>query len=269
MNIKRVMTGVIGLPIVIIILIFGNQILIDLAFAVIAAMSFHEYSHAFKSTNKAKPLTWIGYIACLLIAIIHIVPSEYVSSIIIASIPIIILLCFSQILITKGKYNIVDASVTLFGIFYIVYFLLFFPWIRGENNGHYLIWYVLIASWGTDIFAFTFGKLIGKHEFSKISPHKTIEGCVGGTVGAVLIILLYTLAINNYCGMHINYIAITLGGIVLSILSQVGDFAASAIKRFVSIKDYSNLIPGHGGMLDRIDSIIFISPFAYFILLLF
>ena len=69
--------------------------------------------------------------------------------------------------------------------------------------------------------------------------------------------------------MHINYIAITLGGIVLSILSQVGDFAASAIKRFVGIKDYSNLIPGHGGMLDRIDSIIFISPFAYFILLLF
>ena len=83
MNIKRVMTGVIGLPIVIIILIFGNQILIDVAFAVIAAMSFHEYSHAFKSTNKAKPLTWIGYLSCILIAFIHIVPNEYFKLIVI------------------------------------------------------------------------------------------------------------------------------------------------------------------------------------------
>ena len=268
MNIKRVMTGVIGLPIVIIILIFGNQILIDLAFAVIAAMSFHEYSHAFKSTNKAKPLTWIGYLSCILIAFIHIVPNEYFKLIIIAAFSLIILFSFSQILISKGKYNIVDASVTLFGIFYIVFFLAFFPIIRGENDGHFLIWYVLIASWGTDIFAFTFGRLIGKHEFSKISPHKTIEGCVGGTVGAVVCVLIYTFVINNYFGMHINYIAILLKGIILSVLSQVGDFSASAIKRFVGIKDYSNLIPGHGGMLDRIDSIIFISPFAYFLLIL-
>lgn len=81
-------------------------------------------------------------------------------------------------------------------------------------------------------------------------------------------ILIYTVIINNLCGMNINYILVATIGIILSLLSQMGDFAASSIKRFTGIKDYSNLIPGHGGMLDRIDSIIFIAPFAYFLLVL-
>ena len=142
------------------------------------------------------------------------------------------------------------------------------PIIRAAENGVFLIWYVMFASWGTDIFAYVCGKLIGKHKFSKISPNKTIEGCVGGTIGAVIMILIYTVIINNLCGMNINYILVATIGIILSLLSQMGDFAASSIKRFTGIKDYSNLIPGHGGMLDRIDSIIFIAPFAYFLLVL-
>lgn len=268
MSIKRVISGLIGFPIVALVLIFGNQIVIDIAFAIIAAMSFHEYSHAFKVSDKAKPLTWLGYLACVTIALIHVFPREYLMLIIGAVVPIAILLCFAQILITKMKTTIIDAAVTLFGICYIVIFLVFMPIIRTAENGVFLIWYVMFASWGTDIFAYVCGKLIGKHKFSKISPNKTIEGCVGGTVGAVIMILIYTVIINNLCGMNINYILVATIGIILSLLSQMGDFAASSIKRFTGIKDYSNLIPGHGGMLDRIDSIIFIAPFAYFLLVL-
>lgn len=262
MSIKRVISGLIGFPIVALVLIFGNQIIIDVAFAVIAAMSFHEYSHAFKVSNKANPLTWLGYLACATIA------KEYLILIIGATAPIAILLSFAQILITKMKTTIMDAAVTLFGICYIVIFLMFMPIIRSNENGVFLIWYAIFASWGTDIFAYVFGKLIGKHKFSKISPNKTIEGCIGGTIGAVALILIYTIVLNNVCGMNINYLLIGAIGLILSILSQMGDFAASSIKRFTGIKDYSNLIPGHGGMLDRIDSIIFIAPFAYFLLVL-
>ena len=260
MSIKRVISGLIGFPIVALVLIFGNQIVIDIAFAIIAAMSFHEYSHAFKVSDKAKPLTWLGYLACVTIALIHVFPREYLMLIIGAVVPIAILLCFAQILITKMKTTIIDAAVTLFGICYIVIFLMFMPIIRAAENGVFLIWYVMFASWGTDIFAYVCGKLIGKHKFSKISPNKTIEGCVGGTIGAVLMILIYTIIINNLLVAGI--------GLILSLLSQMGDFAASSIKRYTGIKDYSNLIPGHGGMLDRIDSIIFIAPFAYFLLVL-
>ncbi len=82
MSIKRVISGLIGFPIVALVLIFGNQIVIDIAFAIIAAMSFHEYSHAFKVSDKAKPLTWLGYLACVTIALIHVFPREYLKLII-------------------------------------------------------------------------------------------------------------------------------------------------------------------------------------------
>lgn len=268
MSIKRYISGLIGFPIVALVLIFGNQVLIDIAFAIIAAISFHEYAHAFKISNKANPITWIGYLACATIALIHVFPKEYLIFIIGAVAPLAILLNFAQILITKMKTTIIDAAVTLFGICYIVIFLMFMPIIRASENGAFLIWYAMFASWGTDIFAYICGKLIGKHKFSKISPNKTIEGCVGGTLGAIIMILIYTVIINNLCGMNINYILITIIGLVLSLLSQMGDFAASSIKRYTGIKDYGHLIPGHGGMLDRIDSIIFIAPFAYFLLVL-
>ena len=131
------------------------------------------------------------------------------------------------------------------------------------KNGKILIWYAIFAAWGTDIFAYFVGRAFGKHKFSKVSPKKSIEGCIGGTIGSVVLMLIYTYFINKYLGMNYSYLFILGIGIILSLVGQIGDFAASTIKRFVDIKDYSNLIPGHGGMLDRIDSLIFLAPFAY------
>ena len=145
---------------------------------------------------------------------------------------------------------------------------MFIPIIRNMEHGKWLIWYVFIASWMTDVFAYIVGKTIGKHHFTDVSPKKTIEGCIGGILGSVLCMLLYTFIINKFLNLNINYFLILGFGILLSIISQIGDLSASVIKRYAEIKDYSNLIPGHGGMLDRIDSLIFIAPFAYFMLLL-
>lgn len=106
----------------------------------------------------------------------------------------------------------------------------------------------------------------GKHKFTKISPNKSIEGCIGGTVGAVILMILYTYICNTFFGMSIHYIYIGIISIILSIIAQIGDLTASSIKRYIGIKDFGDLIPGHGGMLDRIDSVIFVAPFAYFLL---
>lgn len=264
MDIKRITSALLGFPLVVIILVFGNKYIVDIAFAVVAALSLHEYFNAFK--EKAHPVVWMGYVASALIAFIHIIPLEHAITIVSVLIPSAITILFLEVIITNMKINIKDIAITFFGICYIPLFIMFIPLIKGFVNGEMLVWYIFSCAWGTDIFAYIVGKWIGKHKFSKISPNKSIEGCIGGIIGAVLISLLFTSIFNTFFGMQFSYVYTILISIVLSIVGQIGDFAASSIKRYVGIKDFSNLIPGHGGMLDRIDSVIFIAPFAYMIL---
>lgn len=266
MKLKRILSGVIGLPIVALILIFGNIYVIDVFIAVVAVIAMHEYLESFK--EKYKPVKWIAYISCLLIAFLHIIPKEYLPYTIALSASAIIAILFMQVVFSGMKTSIIDIMITFFGICYIVLLLSFIPLLHGMENGKYLIWFILIAAWGTDTFAYFIGSKFGKHKFTKISPKKSIEGCIGGTLGAVIITLIYTFAINKLAGIEISYIYILLVGLILSILSQIGDLSASSIKRTMEIKDFGKLIPGHGGILDRIDSIIFIAPFAYFLLTL-
>ena len=268
MDLKRVSSAAIGFPIVAAILIFGNKYLVDITVSIIAMLSLHEYFHCFKEQEKNRNLGWVAYLAALLISFIHVIPSEYVLKTIGAVIPISILALFAQVIATDMKYNIKDIAITIFGICYIVIFLMYIPIIRETQNGRITIWYVFINAWGTDVFAYLIGKKFGKHKFSKISPNKSIEGCIAGIIGAVILSTAYTVICNTYLGMNFNYLYIILIAIVLSLVGQLGDFSASSIKRYTGIKDFSNLIPGHGGMLDRIDSVIFIAPFAYFLLMI-
>lgn len=266
MNLKRILTGVIGFPIVAAILIFGDKYLIDIIFAAIAALSLYEYNHAIKL--KCKPVSWLGYIVCALIACLHIIPTQYLIIIAGLAIPLFILILFLHIIISEMKINIVDVALTFFGICYITVFLLFIPLLMGKENGKFYVWYIVFAAWATDIFAYAIGRRIGKHKINKISPKKSVEGCIAGVLGSLVFTIPYTIILNTYFGMNINYALITVIGIVLSLIGQIGDFSASSIKRYVEIKDYGNIFPGHGGMLDRIDSIICIAPFAYFLLML-
>ena len=261
MDIKRVATTLIGLPIVAAVLVFANKYIVDVLIAAIALIAMHEFLNAI--SKKSKPIRWICYTACISIAFIHIIPMEYFNLIITTVIAVIMLILFLHVISSRMDISFKDIAYTFFGIFYIAFFMMFFAAIRGMENGNVLIWYAVISSWATDIFAYLIGKHFGKHKFSKISPKKTIEGCIGGTVGALVIVLLYTYLVNTFLGMNYSYIQIGAIAFVLSIISQIGDFAASSIKRYVDVKDYSELIPGHGGMLDRIDSLLFIAPFAY------
>lgn len=180
--------------------------------------------------------------------------------------PAVIALLFIQVVLTEMKTTPKDIMITFLGIFYVVGFLLFIPLLHGSENGKFLVWYILLAAWGTDTFAYFVGIAIGKHKFSKISPKKSIEGCIGGTLGAILVTLTYTWIINTHAGMEFEYWYIAVITLIFSVLGQIGDLSASSIKRHLEIKDFGNLLPGHGGILDRIDSIIFIAPFAYVLL---
>lgn len=265
MDIKRITSALLGFPLVLIILIFGNNYIVDICLAGIAVLSMQEYFNAV--SKDAKPVRWLGYLSCLFIALIHIVPTYLpalpINEILIFGIPTIMLILFSQVIFTNMKTNFKDIAYTLFGMFYVIGSISFIALLRGLDNGKILVWYALFAAWGTDTFAYFVGMKFGKHKLSKISPKKSIEGAIGGTLSAAIIMVAYTIVMNNLYNLGYSYIYVAIAAIVLSIIGQIGDFAASSIKRYVDVKDYSNLIPGHGGMLDRIDSLMFLAPFAY------
>ena len=261
MDIKRITSGLLGFPLVLIILLIGNKYIVDIALAIIALLAMNEYFNAIQKVSN--PVRWVGYLSCFSIALIHLVPAEALTMVVTLSVPTILLILFAQVIATEMRTTFKDIAYTFLGIFYVVFFMIFVALIDGMQNGKILIWYAIIAAWGTDIFAYFIGKHFGKHKFSKVSPKKSIEGCIAGTVGAILLMLLYTYVANTFWGMNYSYGFIAMISVILSLIGQIGDFAASSIKRYVDIKDYSNLIPGHGGMLDRIDSLIFLAPFAY------
>lgn len=267
-TIKRTITGVIALPILAVILIFSNTIIMDIFTAIIACISMYEYFHCFKSTKKANPSQYLGYIFCILIAFTHFVDERLLAYIMVLIIPFSLVALFTELVLSKGEKNIKDIAVTMLGIYYIPLMIIYLSLIRNMDlgnglNGKILVWFVLIASWGSDVFAYFVGRHFGKHKLTKISPNKTVEGAVAGIVGAILLGILFAVLCNTIWNVGINYLVIAIIMAILSAVGQIGDLAASSIKRYCEIKDFSELIPGHGGMLDRIDSIIFVLPFAF------
>ena len=253
--IKRIVSGVILFSALLVILIFGNTTIVNIAVSIVGILAISEYFNAFKNKDKGDRI--IGLIVAALIAFLDFIPIEMITLLT----PIIIIIFFTKAIITNMKTNFVDVVISTFGVLYVLGFLMFVPLIYKVENGKFLIWYIAIASWGTDTFAYFVGSLIGKHKLTPISPKKSVEGSIGGIVGAVILSIVYTILINKFADLNISYLAILGITILLSVLSQIGDLAASSIKRFTKIKDFGDIIPGHGGMLDRIDSIIFIAPF--------
>ncbi len=261
MNLKRITSGIIVAIALVIILLIPSNIITGILFTIIATVAMHEYLGAISKVSK--PIKWVAYLSCIIVFLPSIILKEKLSTTLMYSIPCMLLILFAQVIATDMKITFKDMAYTLLGICYIPTFLSFLTMIDKMQSGKILLGYIFIASWGTDVFAYCIGCKFGKHKFSKVSPKKSIEGCIAGTIGATILALIYTYILNNYFSFEYSYLTIVISGIVLSLIGQLGDFSASCIKRYVDIKDYSNLLPGHGGMLDRIDSVLFIAPFAY------
>ena len=261
MDFKRITSGIIVVLALIVILLTPSNLITGILFTLIAIVAINEYLKAI--SKVCKPIKWIAYLSCIIVAIINLIPEQYLLSVLMITIPTILLILFSQVIATDMKITFKDMAYTLLGICYIPIFIMFLSLVDGMNYGKILLGYIFIAAWGTDTFAFCIGSKLGKHKFSKVSPKKSIEGCISGTIGAVILMLLYTLILNKYFSFEYSYLMIAIIGIVLSLIGQIGDFSASCIKRYVGIKDYSNLLPGHG-----IDSVLFIAPFAYMLFMM-
>ncbi|MBR0381639.1 MAG: phosphatidate cytidylyltransferase [Eubacterium sp.] len=170
---------------------------------------------------------------------------------------------------TYPRYHINQVAITFFSLFYVTVMLSCVYRIRMLENGGYMIVLVFLCAWGNDTLAYCAGRLFGKHKMAPVlSPKKTVEGAVGGVIGAGLLGLLYGLIARHYILADHILIIFTCVTAIGAVISIVGDLAASAIKRNYDIKDYSQLIPGHGGILDRFDSMIITAPIIYYLLVL-
>ena len=166
--------------------------------------------------------------------------------------------------VTFPKYRAEQIAFAVFAFLYAPVMLSFIDFIRMGENGIYMVWFILICSWGSDTCAYCVGKLIGKRKiFPVLSPKKSLEGCIGGVLGAALIGVG-----SGWFVMERTPGNLTLAAVICAlgaVVSMVGDLAASAIKRNKGIKDYGKLIPGHGGIMDRFDSVIVTAPLIYFL----
>ena len=169
--------------------------------------------------------------------------------------------------ITFPKYRSEQITLVFFGLFYVPVMLSYVWQLRGMESGEYLVWMIFIGSWASDNCEYLVGRKLGRHKIvSKLSPKKSVEGCVGGVLGSAVLGAVFAAVFSGQMEVLKQPVLVyAMLGAVSSVISQLGDWAASAIKRNYDVKDYGTLIPGHGGIMDRFDSVIITAPVIYYI----
>lgn len=168
-----------------------------------------------------------------------------------------LLYLFALAVLRRGKTTFADLAETFVTAFYIIVSFTSLALVRYLENGVFYFGIPYIAAWVCDVFALFTGKFFGKHKLSpEISPKKTIEGAIGGTLFGTAALLVYGLILQLAVGARPLYGRLLLYGLLLTVAGQIGDLIASLIKREHAIKDYGKILPGHGGILDRFDSVI-------------
>ena len=248
--------------------ILPGGIILALTLYVVSIIGFLELTKACGvRTQKMNSLEGIGILCITLYyAVMYFVQDTSYSM------PLVILMLIALMFVYVfgfSKYHANQVMNTYFALIYAPVMLSFVFLTRQLENGIYLVWMIFISSWISDTCAYLVGVMIGKHKLAPVlSPKKSIEGAVGGVAGAALVGALFGAYLDNVLLLENFAVILAIVGGVGSVISQVGDLAASAIKRNHEIKDYGKLIPGHGGIMDRFDSVIFTAPITYFLIIM-
>lgn len=259
----RIISALIGAPLILLFLIVKGNYLYLFA-GVLSLVGMYEYYKAVKNVG-IKTASLIGYLFCIAFYVLQLIyPQAEVFS---KLLPLLLLVTFTYELFTRQ--NGVNGVVhTLFGFVYVSFLMGHLIFINRLESGAYLLWLPFFTAWFTDTAAYFTGVSIGKHKlFPSISPKKTLEGYLGGIVGSSILTSLFGIIIRSY-GCSIPMIHFIIIGLICGFASEAGDLAASYIKRYTGIKDFGRLIPGHGGILDRFDSILFTMPVVYYYFML-
>jgi phosphatidate cytidylyltransferase len=255
----RTISGTVLIIIMAVLLIVGG----DLLFAALLAVSCIGMYELYRLTDIHERLPGIlGYIAA--VVYYFVIRTDRAGLSLAVFVALLITLMFVYV-ITYPSYRAEQIMTVPFGLLYVAVMLSFIYRIRVLEGGKYLVWLVIGCSWAADTCAYLVGVRFGRHKITpKLSPKKSLEGAIGGVVGAALIAMIFAFCVRGHLqifGHPVIYVGlITACG---AVVSMVGDLTASGIKRNYGIKDYGTLIPGHGGILDRFDSVIITAPIIY------
>lgn len=270
---RRVLFALVGAPATVALVYFGGWILAAALGAVSAICAWELFRMA--RAGGSNPMSMIGI--ALAAAIPIFVHAHYlrVFSLSIAQASLIFLALFASVIWLRGVAGrpLISVSVTLFGILYaalttFIYPLRYHEYAIGALAGTALVMFPIGVTWGTDIGAYAFGRMFGKRKLMpSVSPGKTVAGAVGGVAAAIASCWFYvTVFLKPFAQLALTPLGMIVFGIAISVSGQVGDLAESMLKREAGVKDSSALLPGHGGLLDRWDSLLFAIPVAYVIL---
>ena len=251
----RIISGICMVPLVI--LVYLGSWWLAVLCALIGFIGTREFYRGFRAMD-VHPSDGIAFAFLVILYLVHgLWPQNY--GLIMAWLAAAIMVS-SLLMFDVEKHTPFDAMATMIGIIYIIFFSFHFVLIDQTGVYSVLKWLALLSAFGSDIFAYFTGVFLGKHKMCPhLSPKKTIEGAVGGVIGSALVCFLF-----GYFVCREFMISCMLIGLIGSPISMCGDLTASAYKRKMGIKDYGNLIPGHGGIMDRFDSVLFTAPFVYY-----
>ncbi|KQU60342.1 phosphatidate cytidylyltransferase [Rossellomorea marisflavi] len=260
---QRIITAVVAAAIFLPIILVGKIPFIILMYA-IASISLYE---ALKMRGHG--IMTIPGLLSLALLWIFLIPNETIDVIAdfgyskMEFVFIAVLLLLVYTVITKNRFTYDDVGFHLLSLLYVGIGYFYFIEIRMLSNGAQLIFYALFIIWATDSGAYFIGRAMGKKKlWPHISPNKTVEGFIGGIVSAVIVGIIITF----FTDLGISMPKLIIITAILSVFGQMGDLVESALKRHYGVKDSGNLLPGHGGMLDRFDSLLFVLPLLHFLL---
>ena len=264
---ERIIFGAVGAVLAVLAFLYASSNLVFALVAIIALMALTEFLKAVSILNTSKlSLNILTYLSAIAILAVMYLNSGHIDNygLLIPVISIHIILSFIIMVTNHSSITFIDVAVSIVGNIYITVSLVHIYLIRLLPDGKMYLWLPFIIAWSTDTFAYFTGVFLGKHKLiPSVSPKKTIEGAIGGTLGAVVIVAVYQLICSKIAYVEPDYLMGVVISLVCSVASQFGDLAASCIKREHGIKDFGSIMPGHGGVMDRFDSVIFISPLVY------
>lgn len=285
----RIITAIVALCLFVPICIFSDTIVLEIAMAVLGVTAIWEVWHCVRGDDKTDASRYIGsfwlYLPMVLAAAVLVflprlsswmpyfgynayVDNKNAMYVLYLTFFVVMMYLFAVVVFSKGKILFTNAAVVFIMSMYVTTAFVCILCLRNEANGAALFLLPFIGAWVSDTFAYFTGRFFGKHKLiPEVSPKKTVEGAVGGVVFTAIGFVVFGLITAKGLATP-NYVLLAVAGAVISVISQIGDLIASVVKRHYGIKDYGKLFPGHGGVLDRFDSMMMVGPLMEALLIL-